>query len=62
MCNVVVFLCNVLFNEFNNFLKCLGLYNKNYLLCGDNCKGIFYVLGLFVYVDMVVNVVIMMDK
>ncbi len=34
---------NVSLNEFNNFLKRSGLYNKNYPLRGDNRKGTFYV-------------------
>lgn len=55
MRNAVVSLRNVSLNEFNNFLKRSGLYNKNYPLRGDNRKGTFYVSGPPVYVDMVVN-------
>lgn len=45
MRNAVVSLRNVSLNEFNNFLKRSGLYNKNYPLRGDNRKGTFYVSG-----------------
>lgn len=62
MRNAVVSLRNVSLNEFNNFLKRSGLYNKNYPLRGDNRKGTFYVSGPPVYVDMVVNAATMMDK
>lgn len=60
--NAVVSLRNVSLNDFIEFLRSSGLYDKRYSPRGDGHSGTFYVSGPPIFVDLVVDAASFMDK